>query len=42
MGFPIDFKLIGSKNNLYQRVGNSVCVTMIKEISKEIFNQFFI
>ena len=36
MGFPVDFKLIGSKNNLYQRIGNSVCIRMIESVAKLI------
>ena len=40
MGFPENFKLIGAKNNLYERVGNSVCVPMIEAVGKEIINQF--
>jgi DNA (cytosine-5)-methyltransferase 1 len=34
MGFPKEFKKIGSKTNLYNRIGNSVCVNMIYEICK--------
>ena len=40
-GFPEDFKKIGSKGELYKRIGNSVCVNMIQSIGKEINNQFF-
>lgn len=40
MGFPRDFKLVGSKNNLYARIGNSVCVPMIEQIGQEIVIQF--
>ena len=36
MGFPNDFKLVGSKANLYNRVGNSVVVPMIEEIISKI------
>ncbi len=36
MGFRDDFKLIGSKANLYNRIGNSVVVPMIEAIAKEI------
>ncbi|EAI8624016.1 DNA (cytosine-5-)-methyltransferase [Campylobacter lari] len=42
MGFPENFKKIGSKAKLYERIGNSVCVPMIKELAKEVINQFFI
>lgn len=41
MGFPIDFKKIGSKSKLYARIGNSVCVTMMSAIAKEIKKQVF-
>lgn len=41
MGFPENFKKIGSKAKLYERIGNSVCVPMIKELAKEVINQFF-
>lgn len=34
MGFPIDFKLIGKKTQLYKKIGNSVCVGMIEKIAK--------
>jgi len=36
MGFPDDFKLVGSPGNCYLRCGNSVCVPMIEEIAKQI------
>ena len=41
MGFPSDFKLVGAKNNLYARIGNSVCVPMIQSVGEEIVSQFF-
>lgn len=41
MGFPDNFKLIGSNSNLYQRIGNSICVNMVEAIAKEILNQFW-
>jgi DNA (cytosine-5)-methyltransferase 1 len=41
MGFPEDFKLTGGKNQIYQRLGNSVCVPMVTAIADEIKNQFF-
>ncbi len=41
MGFPSDFKKIGTPSQLYNRIGNSVCVNMIESIAKEIVNQFF-
>jgi len=39
MGFPSDFKKVGSKSKLYERIGNSVCINMIYEVGKEIQNQ---
>lgn len=41
MGFPDDFKKLGSEANLYERIGNSVCVPMIKEIFKSMEEQFW-
>lgn len=41
MGFPSDFKKIGTPCQLYARIGNSVCVSMVEAIAKEIVNQFF-
>lgn len=41
MGFPENFKLTGGKNQIYQRLGNSVCVPMVTAIAEEIKNQFF-
>jgi DNA (cytosine-5)-methyltransferase 1 len=41
MGFPDDFKKIGSQSNLYQRIGNSVCVPMVKAVVKSIKKQLF-
>lgn len=41
MGFPSDFKKIGTNSKLYERIGNSVCVPMISAISKEVINQFW-
>ncbi len=42
MGFPKTFKLIGSKNNLFQRVGNSVCVPMIESVARLIKKEILI
>ena len=42
MGFPENFKKVGTKAKLYERIGNSVCVPMINAIAKEIENQFWI
>ncbi len=39
MGFRDDFKLIGSKSKLYNRIGNSVVVPMIKSIANEVKKQ---
>jgi len=39
MGFKDDFKIIGSKCKLYNRIGNSVVVPMIETIAKEIKKQ---
>jgi len=36
MGFSDDFKLIGSKAKLYNRIGNSIVVSMVEEIAKEV------
>lgn len=41
MGFPENFKKIGSSANLYERIGNSVCVNMIDEVAKQVKKQFF-
>lgn len=38
-GFPEDFKKIGKDTQLYERIGNSVCVNMIREVGKEVLNQ---
>ncbi len=38
MGFPSSFKQVGSKSDLYERIGNSVCVPMIKSIADAIKN----
>jgi DNA (cytosine-5)-methyltransferase 1 len=39
MGFPNKFQMINNTSELYRQVGNSVCVPMIKEISREIKDQ---
>lgn len=41
MGFPSNFKMVGTKAKLYERIGNSVCVSMIQSISKEVINQIW-
>lgn len=40
MGFPDNYKKIGSKSNLYNRIGNSVCVPMIHSVMSSILKQF--
>jgi DNA (cytosine-5)-methyltransferase 1 len=39
MGFPDNFKLVGSKAKLYNRVGNSIVVPLVKAIAKEVKKQ---
>ena len=41
MGFPCNFKKIGLKSKLYERIGNSVCVNMIRAIAIQLYNQIF-
>jgi len=41
MGFPKEFKKIGLKSKLYERIGNSVCISMIKSVGEEMKNQIF-
>jgi DNA (cytosine-5)-methyltransferase 1 len=36
MGFPEEFIKINNTSELYRQIGNSVCIPMIKEISKQI------
>jgi DNA (cytosine-5)-methyltransferase 1 len=36
MGFPDEFKMLGSTSELYRQIGNSVCIPMIKEIATAI------
>ncbi|HHS92004.1 MAG TPA: DNA (cytosine-5-)-methyltransferase [Campylobacterales bacterium] len=36
MGFPDNFKLIGTQSKLYNRIGNSIVVTMVEAIAKEV------
>ena len=40
-GFPKKFKKFSSNGRLYQQIGNSVCVPMMAELSREIINQYF-
>ncbi|RIY35861.1 DNA (cytosine-5-)-methyltransferase [Psittacicella gerlachiana] len=41
MGFPDDFIKVGAKGKLYERIGNSVCVPMIRNIAQEVSKQFW-
>ena len=41
MGFPSDFKRIGTDAQLYARIGNSVCVPMVEAVAKEVVKQLF-
>jgi len=36
MGFKDNFKLIGSKGKLYNRIGNSIVIPMVEEIAKQV------
>lgn len=36
MGFPDNFKLIGSQAKLYNRIGNSIVVSMVQEIANQV------
>jgi len=39
MGFPEGFIKINNNSELYRQIGNSVCIPMIKEITKQIKSQ---
>ena len=41
MGFPDTFIKVSSTVEQYKQLGNSVCVSMIQAVAKEISNQFF-
>lgn len=41
MGFPEGYKKLGGSAQLYARIGNSICVNMVKAIAVEVVNQFF-
>ena len=41
MGFPCDFKKVGLKSKLYERIGNSVCVNMMQSIANQVRTQIF-
>lgn len=36
MGFPEDFHKIGNKSQLYNRIGNSICVNMVASVATEL------
>ena len=40
-GFPEDFIKVGTSAKLYERIGNSVCIPVIKAVALEVYNQFF-
>lgn len=40
-GFPEDFIKVGASAKLYERIGNSVCIPVIKAVALEVYNQFF-
>ncbi|MFM1538231.1 DNA cytosine methyltransferase, partial [Helcococcus bovis] len=40
-GFPENLKKIGIRSKLYERIGNSVCIPMIKQVMEQILNQIF-
>lgn len=40
-GFPDSFKKVGAVSQQYARIGNSICVPMVKAVAKEIKNQLF-
>ena len=42
MGFPEDYKKIGGAASLYARIGNSICVNMVKAVATEVVKQFFV
>lgn len=39
MGFPDNYQMINNTTELYRQIGNSVCIPMIKEITREIKEQ---
>jgi len=41
MGYPKKFRKFSTNGRLYQQIGNSVCVPMMAELSREIINQYF-
>lgn len=41
MGFPKDFIKEGKDTNLYERIGNSICVPMVASVAKALKDQFY-
>ena len=41
MGFPQSFKRISTNGKLYNQIGNSVTIPMIREVAKQILIQYF-
>lgn len=41
MGFPENYKKVGGSAQLYARIGNSICVNMVKAVATEVVNQLF-
>lgn len=41
MGFPENYKKVGGLAQLYARIGNSICVNMVKAVATEVVNQLF-
>ena len=39
MGFPKEYKRLGTPGQCYLRIGNSVCVPMIEKVGKEVAKQ---
>lgn len=41
MGFPENYKKVGGSAQLYARIGNSICVNMVKAVATEVVKQLF-
>lgn len=41
MGFPNNFKLLGSKGKLHNRIGSSIVVPMVEGIAEQVKKQIF-
>lgn len=41
MGFPNTYKKVSKLSSLYRQIGNSVAISMIESVGKEIKNQFY-